>query len=142
MRNGIIIFSLFAALLFGCQAEENPELHLAEHISSLSMNEGAKWKTDAGTRMHVVALQELTNGFKESTALSDYHQLAASLQTELNMLVKECRMDGPEHEALHLWLEPVVEDVKSLSSLTDVGSGKATLQKLNQDLQLFNQYFY
>lgn len=61
-------------------------------------------------------------------------QFSAAVQTRIDSLVKQCTMKGAEHEALHVWLEKVLIEVKerrkkddacsevSLASKRDVGS--------------------
>lgn len=145
MRTGQILMLFFAATWLSCQHDIPTDRHEASHRHEskiLSLNDGAKWKTDAGTRMHAENLIELSRSFGIPTELSAYHEQAKALQTELDVLLKECRMIGPEHEALHHWLEPVMDDVHALSQQSDVAKSRQVAQKLNQDLQKFNQYFY
>lgn len=111
--------------------------------AALSLNNGEKWASDISTRAHATAMIEKSEAFtkSEKTAISDYQNLANEMQVELNKLVADCKMDGPDHDALHLWLEPVVAEMKSLKEVQSEEEGKAHAEKLNTNLQEFNKYF-
>ncbi|MEJ7736940.1 MAG: hypothetical protein WKF97_05895 [Chitinophagaceae bacterium] len=50
-------------------------------------------------------------------------------------------MKGPNHEVLHLWLEPVLKDVSNLKKINATDEGKQVTEKLTDDVEKFNQYF-
>lgn len=56
-------------------------------------------------------------------------------------LIKDCKMKGPDHEALHLWLQPVLQDIKNLATTVSAEEGKEATEKLSRDIEKFNQYF-
>lgn len=159
MKMKFLLAALLAFSLAACQTEtshdhENghqqtaTEMHEHEHtqeetVKTLALNNGAKWQTDESTRQHATNLEAIVNSFQfnENTALDAYHQHAAGMQEELNQLIQDCRMKGPEHDALHLWLEPVLNDTKRLSETQDVAAAHAATQKLHEDTRKFPQYF-
>lgn len=63
------------------------------------------------------------------------------MQKELNSLISDCKMKGPNHEVLHLWLEPVLKDVSNLKKINATDEGKQVTEKLTDDVEKFNQYF-
>ena len=109
----------------------------------LALNNGVKWAGDESTRIHAVNLIAIADKFSAGPEanLSTYRTFADNLQGELNQLVKNCRMNGAEHDALHLWLEPIMLGVKELKEVSTTGAGKVAAQKLNEDVKKFNQYF-
>jgi len=128
------------------QPAAGTEVHNHSHENetpALSLNKGAKWETDASTRQHAVLLQRMANSFQssESTPLQAYHQHAAAVQEELNQLIKDCRMKGPEHDALHLWLEPVLHRTRALSETEDPAAAATATKQLQEDILKFSQYF-
>ena len=113
------------------------------HAGELSLNNGAKWKTDESTRFHAAKLNTAIESFNEiqNPDLAAYHAFAAGMQNELGGLVKDCKMKGADHEALHLWLEPVMKDVGELKKVSTIDDGEQTTSRLTVNLKKFNQYF-
>jgi hypothetical protein len=54
---------------------------------------------------------------------------------------QECRMKGPDHLALHKWLEPLMEQVAQLNQATNAASAKIHINEVKKRLNIFNQYF-
>lgn len=157
LKNTLTI--LFTLLLFGCNnsnknsdktgdtvikdSHEQVSDHHEEPADALALNNGAKWQTDESTRTHTANLNADIDAFnaKENTDISTYHVFAGDLQKELNSLISDCKMQGPNHEALHLWLEPVLKDVSDLKKINVTEEGKHATEKLTADIKKFNQYF-
>lgn len=98
------------------QAEHNDSTNPGNHdhtIATVPMNGAEKWKADEATKKNVAAMMRVVS----NDAYADEGkraELITDLRPEIDALVKECTMKGPEHDALHVWLEKVVEDVKTL----------------------------
>lgn len=150
IKLSLIVASMF--LFAACQNEEHGQDH--EHANTatevhtsdgktLALNNGAKWQTDESTRQHAAALQGIADGFpfNENTTLEAFHNHAEAMQTELNYLIQDCRMKGAEHDALHLWLEPVLEDTRQVSETSDAAAAQAATKQLHEDIRKFPQYF-
>ncbi|MBY0349048.1 MAG: hypothetical protein GTN67_14760 [Hydrotalea flava] len=56
-------------------------------------------------------------------------------------MIQECRMSGPEHEALHHWLEPLINESNTLISITDTTLAKNTFDKIDKHLDVYRYYF-
>ncbi len=119
--------------------EEKHQDH-ENNSAGLVLNNGAKWKADSPTRVNVALLQDIASKSKQGS-LNDYHQTAGRLQEGLNKMVKECKMQGPDHDALHKWLQPLVENTKELAKQTTAENAAVSLKKIEQQLGLFPQYF-
>ena len=120
----------------------NTENH-DEHGSELSLNNGAKWQADESTRNHASKLNNKIAEFNkmQNTAVADYQAFGNEVQKDLNGLISDCKMKGPDHDALHLWLEPVLQSTKELKAADTKEQGKQTVQKLTKQVEKFNQYF-
>ena len=131
----------------GTNATEKPEEHANEghdeHTSPLALNNNAKWQTDESTRTHALKLNADADAFttKANADVAAYHAFAGEMQKELEALISDCKMQGPTHEALHLWLEPVLKDVNGLKKTTTIEDGKHAVEKFTDDVKKFNQYF-
>lgn len=114
-----------------------------ESSANLTFNNGVKWQSDKSTRIHAGNLNAFAEKFSKqnNVSLEAYHAFANDMQNELNQLVKGCQMKGADHNALHLWLEPVITEVKELKKVSTTAEGKRVAQKLTEDVKKFNQYF-
>jgi hypothetical protein len=117
--------------------------HEAKATHGLSLNNGAKWQTDESTRKHAATLNNMVGDFEKQTvkSLSAHHSFADKMQEALQQLINDCTMEGPDHNALHLWLEPVLNDVKHLKNTDNEEEAKNAATVLSEDVRKFNQYF-
>lgn len=99
----------------------------------LQLNNGAKWKLDAPTRQNIAEIRPLLAGGAEG---KDLQQAGTALQEKTDQLISECRMAGPDHDALHLWLKDYLADLKVLKD----GDREAYVL-LQKDLEVFDQHF-
>jgi len=106
----------------------------------LSLHNGAKWKADSNTLLNITLLQNIISKAKKET-LENYLQTADSLQDGLNKMISECKMTGADHEALHLWLEQLIERINDLKTVESDAIAKTNLDEIENQLNLFSQYF-
>ncbi|MBK7122482.1 MAG: hypothetical protein IPH68_06495 [Chitinophagaceae bacterium] len=145
----IQIMLLATGLLLACNSKtESPstvepaaEIHAPDdHASGLVLNNGAKWKADLSTIGNVDLLQKVVSGAKKES-LDNYLQTAAQLEAGLNKMVSECKMQGADHDALHLWLEPLMEKARDLKKVTSTETAATLLTEIDKQVNLFPQYF-
>jgi hypothetical protein len=143
---------LAAGLLLACKAGndkekssaaepagENHSEH-AEKVSGLNLNNGAKWKADSTTLWNAGNLHAIITKAKQESP-GNYLQTATQLQEGLNKMVKECKMQGPDHDALHQWLMPLLEKTKELQKAATAGEAGKILTEIEKQVNLFPQYF-
>jgi len=155
MKAKILLAALIAFSLLSCNNEssqvaadetefnaEQTEVQGTD-AASLTLNNGKKWQADENTNMHASNMNALVENFRAQTNNDDetYQVFAADLQNELAYLVRDCRMKGPDHDALHLWLEPVMADAKALEKAATAAEGKPIAEKLSINISKFNEYF-
>lgn len=107
---------------------------------NLELNNGVKWKSDSITIFNVAAVKVIVSGTKNES-LENYIQTAEQLQDGLNKMINECKMKGPDHDALHKWLEPLLEETKELKKATEVKNAQEKLKEIEERINLFEQYF-
>jgi hypothetical protein len=147
MKNLLIIITFMAGLLMagksnavsiiaGCYQHETPS-------EALVLNNGAKWKVDNATNNNVKNLKAILrmSNSGNNRSLSTYHKTANSLQTGLDKMIRECRMKGPDHLALHKWLEPLMVQVTKLKQTPTVAIAAHSLQAIKLQLKRYDQYF-
>lgn len=115
----------------------------ATNAEAVTLQKDGKWNADVATNKNVSALQataaKLNAQPRQSKA--DYHAVSAELQIGLNQLVKECKMKGADHDALHMWLEPVLTETKELKGVTDTVTGERLFHSIRTRLLDYNLYF-
>ncbi|HEX6848976.1 MAG TPA: hypothetical protein VF144_18460, partial [Chitinophagaceae bacterium] len=86
----------------------------------LELNNGAKWKADSNTNSNVRNLQAIVEKFNSGNdkTLNAYHSTANALQAGVDKMISECKMKGPDHDALHKWLESLISEVSKLKRTT------------------------
>jgi hypothetical protein len=142
----IIIAIFLASLTSMCGHERDLETDHKEVIQqeqTLALNGTERWKADEPTNWHMVQLQGMLEEFglqAENKSAAAYNDLGACMQAELQELFKNCRMQGPAHDMLHLYLVPLVEDVNVLAEKDEYQSGQA-LARVSTRLKVYNQYF-
>jgi len=144
----ILATSLLLACNPGKEKESHPENAPAtenhsqheEKATGLVLNNGAKWKADSITVLNVSLMQSTISSAQKESPL-DIRKTAALLQDGLNKMVTECKMKGPDHDALHHWLEPLLEKTKALKKATSIEQASVILSELEKQMNLFAQYF-
>jgi len=106
----------------------------------LVLNHGARWKIDQPTSINVTRLQQIVGNANIRT-IADYRQAGNALQAGINQMIKECRMKGADHLALHKWLEPLIENVSRLNRATKAAPARKIFNTIHIRLGLFHQYF-
>lgn len=141
---------LLTAGIFSCKSKSSDSekttdtisAHYQEHEESaatLHLNNGAKWKVDSITMINVNQLRDIIAATQQNES-KDFTIIAGQLLNSLNKLISECKMTGADHEALHKWLEPLLEQVKKLKEATSA-TGPALMKEISDHLNLFGNYF-
>lgn len=145
----LIIIIISVNLLSACnQSSHKGELKETgnadeETTTTLTLNNGAKWQADSSTNQHVADLRTIANLFKNKTnpSVKEYHILSNNLGNSLNKMIQDCKMTGPEHEALHHWLEPVLNESNLLKNSADTTTARTTFNLIDQQLDDYLNYF-
>lgn len=155
MRN-LIVLLITGLFAFSCNSSPSApaaegDVHQAEHKTEsatansipLTLNNGEKWKADESTNNNVSAMQAIADEFKASGRKNpeDFQALQASLQAGIEKMIKECKMKGADHDALHLWLEPLMKMVKQLRDDNTLPAAEESFHNINRQLKLYPQYF-
>jgi len=137
------------ALLSACnqssnKAESNEHVsHDQDQTTELSLNNGAKWQADSVTTNNVAYLKKIADNFrtKPHHLVNDYKALSTDLNNALNKMIQQCKMTGPDHEALHHWLEPILEETNELKNITDTTIAGSIFKSIDTRLDIYNNYF-
>ena len=136
------ILPLLMLFMAGCANDQSKsessviDRHATERSqpATLQLNNGQKWKLDAATRQHMKEIKtHITQASHAGGVLS-----GEELQKHADNLIKDCRMTGPDHDALHRWLGPFLQHVQALKDNRDAESAS---HALNDDVKVFDTYF-
>lgn len=144
MKRNKIFLLLMLGFLFSCSNQgelkhehfENARQEKQEHEQALTLNKGSKWVLDENTRSNIATLQAMLQGPITGKNIA---ALGPNLQIKTDKLLKECRMKGPDHDALHAWLETYLAHLKQFN---DPSADKyKAYSSIQNDLEKFNEYF-
>ena len=109
----------------------------------LVLNNGAKWKVDRTTNDNVNNLKQIFKGFNTGTdkSLKAYKKAGDDLQNGLAKMIKECRMEGPNHLALHKWLEPLMAQVAKLKQASTNAAAARSTNFIQLQLNRYTNFF-
>lgn len=156
-----VIFSFALLALVSCkdtkkqepvpttEAVETAHEHAHEDVStvydnswtqSIELDNGTKWQANAETNEGVQKMQNSITSQKINT-LQEYHELANQLNEDKNYVVKNCTMEGPSHDNLHIWLLPLMEKIKALSEAETVEDASKLKHSIEENITKYNTYF-
>ncbi len=120
------------------QQKDGHENHDTKKEEALSLNNDKKWKADEATLNNVNAMMVVINdsSYAASSARSAFIN---QMQNRIDTLVSQCRMQGPDHDALHLWLNKVTKNMKEIKEEDDEYAKEK--EKLKNNIERFYTYF-
>lgn len=162
MKKIIFTAVILSSILLGCKepkqeesgasgAAEVVQQHQAEHseeatavnnawVNEIRLNDGKKWGANLETTQGVGNMLDLLKASDPKT-VEDYSGLAASLNDEKDFVVRECTMEGPSHDNLHVFLHPLIEKIAVLSKVSTVEEGADVTVSIKENLDSYYTYF-
>lgn len=137
---------LFAAILFGCDAEstksstEKTEVTDQNTPHDLSLNNGERWMVDDHMMQIIKEIEEAVVSF-DGNQLNEIEELAVHISDLIDELTSNCTMEGQAHDELHKWLLPFIDLSDELSNSEDVPSAIAFVDQMKTEFEIFNRYF-
>ena len=145
-----ILLLLCTAIFIGCNSGKNKSVseNHEEHIHTkagpaLALNNGEKWSADSATNKNVTDLQIITDNFKStgSPSIDDYKTVGNDLHNGIQKMITDCKMTGPDHEALHHWLEPVLNETTQLQNAADTFEAGRLFDSLKNHISSYYNFF-
>ncbi|MDH5561014.1 MAG: hypothetical protein OEY59_09205 [Deltaproteobacteria bacterium] len=143
-------FSFLVMGLSGCHhaAHGTHQEHTREQAHStavtngnLSLNQGQKWNMDEHTRESVQRIDQFIAKHQTPTSIEDYRGFAGQLNGEFDVLIEGCKMSGPAHDQLHLFLEKTLPKIANLKDTADPQTAETTYRGIIQLLSDYKNYF-
>lgn len=121
------------------EKQENSEANEpADTTATVPLNNNNKWKADEATKKNVAAMLQVVRDTSYAHAFNR-KLLYTNLKSQVDTLVKECTMQGAAHDALHTWLQKVLEDLKELKE--DDEEYSEAYAALKKDIAAFYEAF-
>ena len=148
MKKKLLII-LCCSFLFSCNQGTNnsesqsDETHSTDANTTMSLNNGAKWKADSITNHNVIRLKVTANMFRVNPfpPLSTYQILGSDLSNDVDTMLQQCKMKGADHEALHKWLGPILNQSNRLKTINDTVEARKVFDSVDRRINIFQQYF-
>ncbi|PRY49860.1 hypothetical protein B0I27_11034 [Arcticibacter pallidicorallinus] len=152
MKTIVLLLAVNAILLFSCQqgntkTEEATHEHTSAQHKEPHTGEDAtetkKWMTDENTRTYVAEMDTRLKEFKlkNDGELASFKALGGGLSDDLNKLIAGCKMKGPDHDALHGWLTPLLEEVSAVKKSETIAQGQLSVKKIEDIVLDFYERF-
>lgn len=109
-------------------------------VDKMEMNKNKKWKANTETTEGVKDMLGLMKS-ANFTTLEDYHKLASNLNEKKNFVIKECTMEGPSHDNLHIFLHPLIEKIKALGKTSTLKESAEITESIKENLNKYDNYF-
>lgn len=161
MKKTLVTVAILSVLFMGCkqtnekktdetvEATETVHQHGDMHsdmaldnswVNEIKLDNGNKWEANVETTQGVAKMEELIKSSNPKT-VEDYHQLASALNEVKNYVVKECTMEGPSHDNLHVFLHPLIEKIDALGEVSSVEKGEEITGQIQENLDSYYNYF-
>ncbi len=160
MKKTILTSVIISALLIGCKDNktvtdetsvetEMVHEHHNDHeglalnnswVNEIQLDNGNKWDANLETTEGVDKMLDLISENAQES-VGDYHTLASYLNEVKNVVVKECTMEGPSHDNLHVFLHPLIEKIDALGKISNVDEGAEITERIKENLNAYNDYF-
>jgi len=112
-------------------ASQDDSMNLPEE---LNLNDGKRWEANPETTSGIKKMQEVISAY-ETNGDQTIVELGMRLQEELDGIINKCTMHGEAHVQLHIYLVPLIRQVKILRE-------QATDQTQVNEMKLYlTQYF-
>ncbi len=163
MKKTILSLAIISALLVSCNETKNKEVitdavdtveevhehhdtDMASHalnnawVSEIKLDDGNKWDANIETTEGVNKMLNIVKS-SETKNVEGYHALASELNEVKNFVVKECTMEGPSHDNLHVFLHPLIEKIEALGKVTTTEEGAEVTASIKENLDGYYTYF-
>ncbi|MBX3464592.1 MAG: hypothetical protein KF830_15595 [Planctomycetes bacterium] len=109
-------------------------------LAGVSRNQGRRWTTDEHTRSSIAAMLAAVRASGDDPGGATTAALGQRLRELANGLIAGCRMSGPEHDALHDYLEVLLPRLAAMGG-ADAALAAAARQDVVAILARFQDYF-
>lgn len=142
MKKLFLLIVLLSLTLTSCNDEKKQTDSILNNNweKEIKLDNEAKWEANIETTKGVADLQSLIKT-NNATTVDAYVSLANKLNERKNILVKECTMDGPSHDNLHIFLLPLIEKINLLLVTKSTKDAAKIVSSISENLTAYDTYF-
>lgn len=117
--------------------------HVSDGVDKLTLNDGQKWEADEPTNKNVEMLVSIGKEFSNDAdkSLEDYNKFGSDVIDAINVMIKECTMEGAADQALHYWFLPIMNNANSLKDATDIAGLDDVASETIGRMNVYQDYF-
>ncbi len=140
---GVSLFLAGCGHGHGDHAQSGPATSHESHGSELqlALNDGKKWQVDEPTRESATKIAQLVDEAETLHSVADARALGKALDEELDTLVQNCKMTGPAHDQLHVFLVALFPEVEALKEKTNVEGLQRARSEIGSLLEAYETHF-
>ncbi len=116
-----------------------PESHDSD--LQLKLDNGERWQVDPPTRESATRLAQLLAATEKIQSVEDARALGKALDTELDTLVRGCKMTGTAHDQLHVFLVALFPQVEALQEKTSIEDLQLAHGRVGELLAAYAMHF-
>ncbi|MDG1040953.1 MAG: hypothetical protein P8H13_08720 [Polaribacter sp.] len=138
----ITLFIILTLSIISCNNKEKEANTVLSNNweQEMKLDNNTKWKANFETTKGVRDLQNLIKT-TSTVSLDQYIALAKKLNERKNILVKECTMEGPSHDNLHIFLYPLITKINMLLEAQSNKEASEIVKSISENLKAYNSYF-
>lgn len=158
MKKVIFTVAMLSAVLIGCKDNKQNEGEKVSQtevqeittdntvalnnswLEEIQLDQGTKWEANIETTQGVNEMAAIIEKSSPKT-VEDYHRLAEQLNEQKNFIVKECTMEGPSHDNLHVFLHPLIEKIDALAKVSSKNEAEEILESVQKNIDEYYNYF-
>lgn len=138
MRHIAIGFS-FLSLLAGAACGGEPAA-ASDPLAGVLLDAGKRWPADDHTRRSAQAMLDAVRAVPATADAEATKALGDRLQGLLEQLISGCTMQGPAHDALHIYLAALMPRVEAMHG-TDSAAAARAFGEVSRILGRFGEFF-
>jgi hypothetical protein len=131
---GALVYTHGAAAAHAPHAASGTERAAADPLATLKLDAGKKWRTDDHTRRHIALMAT------EVRRPTSDGSIGIRLREQLSALTAGCTMQGPAHDALHVYLSALASQIEAMQQ-TNPSAAQRAHEHAAVILGRFDDYF-
>lgn len=110
---------------------------------TLKLNNGEKWQADEPTNKNADRIISIGEQFLESgdKSLADYKRFGEDVNEAINIMIRECTMEGEADHALHIWFLPLIRQASTLREASDTTGLEEITMEMVDRMKMYHGYF-
>lgn len=151
-RNKLLVTAVLCLLMTATPFAANAEAHNHSHehgaaaATTLQLNAGQKWETDAALRLAMANIRQAMAGslhaiHENRLSKSGYAGLAKKVENEVGYIVANCKLEPQADAQLHLIVAELLEGAGEMAGKVKTGKRQDGAVRVIGALEKYGRYF-